>query len=173
MKTEEMIKNYDEIADELAEMLKNYALAQNEFQTDVYLYVKKDRTAELDEYTNAGGNSWLNDDHITIYSDMSHSGGEPIDYAGILDMTNEELEDKVREFHGMEAEEDVTLSEIKEYLEENPELEFEKKFEELVIETGDFQQQAMEILDNEDVAKEVAEKMEQFSKDNQNTYGKG
>ena len=80
-------------------------------------------------------------------------------------MTNEELEDKVREFHGMEAEEEVTLSEIKEYLEENPELEFEKKFEELVIETGDFQQQAMEILDNEDVAKEVAEKMEQFSKE--------
>lgn len=80
MKTEEMIKNYDEIADELAEMLKNYALAQNEFQTDVYLYVKKDGTAELDEFTNAGGNSWLNDDHITIYSDMSHFGGEPIDY---------------------------------------------------------------------------------------------
>ena len=165
MRTEEMIKNYDEIADELAEMLKNYALAQNEFQTDVYLYVKEDGTAELDEYTNVGGNSWKDDDHITIYSDMSHSGGEPIDYAGILDMTNEELEDKVREFHGMEAEEDVTLSEIKEYLEENPELEFEKKFEELVIETGDFQQQAMEILDNEDVAKEVAEKMEQFSKE--------
>lgn len=165
MKTEEMIKNYDEIADELAEMLKNYALAQNEFQTDVYLYVKEDGTAELDEYTNVGGNSWKDDDHITIYSDMSHSGGEPIDYAGILDMTNEELEDKVREFHGIEAEEEVTLSEIKEYLEENPELEFEKKFEELVIETGDFQQQAMEILDNEDVAKEIAEKMEQFSKE--------
>ena len=165
MRTEEMIKNYDEIADELAEMLKNYALAQNEFQTDVYLYVKEDGTAELDEYTNVGGNSWKDDDHITIYSDMSHFGGEPIDYAGILDMTNEELEDKVREFHGMEAEEDVTLSEIKEYLEENPELEFEKKFEELVIETGDFQQQAMEILDNEDVAKEVADKMKQFSKE--------
>lgn len=165
MRTEEMIKNYDEIADELAEMLKNYALAQNEFQTDVYLYVKEDGTAELDEYTNVGGNSWKDDDHITIYSDMSHFGGEPIDYAGILDMTNEELEDKVREFHGMEAEENVTLSEIKEYLEENPELEFEKKFEELVIETGDFQQQAMEILDNEDVAKEVADKMKQFSKE--------
>ncbi len=63
-----VIKNYDEIHDELIEMLKGFVKQSADFQIDVYLYVDEDGIAKLQEFVNPGGNSWLNDDHIKIYS---------------------------------------------------------------------------------------------------------
>lgn len=62
------IKNYNEIHDELIEMLKDFVKQSADFQIDVYLYVDEDDIAKLREFVNPGGNSWLNDDHIKIYS---------------------------------------------------------------------------------------------------------
>ena len=65
------LKNHDEIYEALVEQLKEFAISKNKYQTDVYLYVK-DGKGTIDTFTNVGGNSWLNDDHITIYSDKEH-----------------------------------------------------------------------------------------------------
>lgn len=67
------IKNREQIIEQLTEMLMQFDKDMNEYQTDVYLYYNKEnQTAELDTFINVGGNSWLDDDHYTIYSDKEH-----------------------------------------------------------------------------------------------------
>lgn len=65
-----IIKNRKEVVEKLTEMLVDFAKAMRNYQTDVYLYYNtEEQTAELDTFVNVGGNSWLNDDHYTIYRD--------------------------------------------------------------------------------------------------------
>ena len=67
------IKNRDQIIEQLAEMLLQFDKDGNGYQTDVYMYYnEEEQTAELDTFVNVGGNSWLDDDHYTIYSDKEH-----------------------------------------------------------------------------------------------------
>lgn len=65
------LKNHDEVYEALVEQLKEFAITKNKYQTDIYLYVK-DGNGTVYTFTNVGGNSWLNDDHTTIYSDKEH-----------------------------------------------------------------------------------------------------
>lgn len=68
-----VIKNHDEIIEKLTEMLMQFDKDCNGYQTDIYLYYnEEEQTAELDTYINVGGNSWLDDDHYTIYTDKEH-----------------------------------------------------------------------------------------------------
>ena len=67
------LKNRAEIVAELAKMLREFDLALNPYDTDVYLYYDKaEKTAELDTFVNPSGRSWLDDDHDTIYTDYEH-----------------------------------------------------------------------------------------------------
>lgn len=67
------IKNREEIIEKLVELLIQFDKDCNRYQTDVYLYYDgENQTAELDTFVNVGGNSWLNDDHYTIYCDKEH-----------------------------------------------------------------------------------------------------
>ena len=68
-----IIKNRDKIVEELTDMLVQFEKDCNAYNTDVYLYYNEEtKTAELDTFVNPGGNSWLNDDHYTIYTDEEH-----------------------------------------------------------------------------------------------------
>lgn len=70
------IKNREEIIKQLTEMLMQFDKDCNAYQTDVYLYYdKENQTAKLDTFVNVGGNSWLDDDHYTIYTDKEHYDG--------------------------------------------------------------------------------------------------
>ena len=86
------ISNYDQILDELVNLLIDFDFDQNEYQTDVYMYIGEDGKARLDTFINVGGNSWLNDDHITIYSDKPHYEGWPVGDDG-NPVTDEEYRD--------------------------------------------------------------------------------
>ncbi len=67
------IKNRAEVLAQLVEILKDFDKCMNEYQTDVYAYYNDaTETVELDTFVNVGGNSWLNDDHITIYTDTEY-----------------------------------------------------------------------------------------------------
>lgn len=68
------LANFDEIRDEFIEMLISFAKEARQYQTDVYLYVDEaTNTGELYEFTNVGGNSWLDDDHYVLYRDKQHN----------------------------------------------------------------------------------------------------
>lgn len=67
------IKNRLAIITDLADLLMGFDKDMSNYQTDVYLYIDKaSGYAYLEPFVNVGGTSWLNDDHITIYSDKPH-----------------------------------------------------------------------------------------------------
>lgn len=93
------VANFDELNDELIELLKQFDKELNGYDTDVYLYYDEDtNTATLDTFVNPGGNSWLNDDHYTIYTDKQHYDsyidwydGDLMYIADVLGKTEDEL----------------------------------------------------------------------------------
>lgn len=75
------LSNFDEVVEMLSEKMMELDKRCNRYQTDIYLYVDEETNkGSLDEFVNVGGNSWLDDDHITIYSDKEHFDGS-IDWA--------------------------------------------------------------------------------------------
>lgn len=92
------IKNREEIVQELAQIMMQSDIECRPYQTDVYMYIDQEtREARLDKFTNVGGNSWLNDDHLTVWIDRQHLENH-LDYfetieeiADALDMTPDEL----------------------------------------------------------------------------------
>lgn len=96
------IVNYEEITAELAGMLRQFDIDLNKYQTDVYLYIDDAGRGTLDLFVNVGGNSWIDDDHYTIYSDKQHyntifdcfdNPGDLLEAAGITaaDISPDEL----------------------------------------------------------------------------------
>lgn len=66
------IRNRESVFNELYDLIIGFECDMNQYQTDVYAYVDSDGNVTLDTFVNVGGNSWLNDDHITIYTDKQH-----------------------------------------------------------------------------------------------------
>lgn len=59
------IKNYNAVLEELIKLAIEHDVDHTSYQEDVYLYIK-DGEGSLYLFQNVGGNSWLNDDHITV-----------------------------------------------------------------------------------------------------------
>ena len=119
------IKNLDSIIEQLTEMLMDFDRELNGYDTDVYLYYDEEtETARLDTFVNVGGNSWLDDDHYTIYTDKEHfeswfdsfeNEGTIADY---LEIPVEQLMNEVKVYHGYDDDEMeyITYTEIREYV---------------------------------------------------------
>lgn len=128
MKNIRNITNREEIVERLAELLMQFDKEQNSYQTDVYMYIDEETgAAALDTFVNVGGNSWLDDDHITIYTDNEHFDSmydyycNDGDFADALDMEHTELQKEAAQplIDRDEAEEgyEPDWHEIKEYIE--------------------------------------------------------
>jgi hypothetical protein len=63
------LRNADELYDEIIDKLKQFDKDENQYDTDVYLYVDDNMVGELYDFTNVGGNSWLDDDHYVLWTD--------------------------------------------------------------------------------------------------------
>jgi len=73
MKNINDITNRAEIVEKMADLLQQFERDLNGYQTDVYMYIDEETgAATIDTFENVGGRSWLDDDHITIYSDPEH-----------------------------------------------------------------------------------------------------
>ena len=121
------IKNREEIVEQLTQILMGFAKDLNRYQTDVYLYYDEEtQTAELDTFVNAGGNSWLDDDHYTIYRDSEHYDNwadyyaKSGDFALGLDMDWKALEAEVKDYLELDEDEkedyEVEYFEVKDYI---------------------------------------------------------
>lgn len=67
--TDEDIININDLVSELAVILRKFEIDLNPYQTDVYFYYDADaKIGRLETFINVGGHSWINDDHVTIYS---------------------------------------------------------------------------------------------------------
>lgn len=124
-----LIKNREKIIDQLTEMLMQFDKDGNKYQTDVYLYYdEENQTAELHTFVNVGGNSWLDDDHYTIYTDKEHYDDGVFSYyqdsceiAEALEITNTELEYDIRQFHKLDADEEPDWYDTCKFIESNDE----------------------------------------------------
>ena len=122
------MKNRAEIVAKLAEMLKKFDLELNPYDTDVYLYYDEaEKTAELDTFVNVGGNSWLNDDHYTIYTDCEHHETDfdffdnLDDLADAVGIRKEELIKKAAKYADIDVE-DVAYYEVARFIESDDKL---------------------------------------------------
>lgn len=122
-----IIKNRAEIVEQLASLLMDFDKQNNSYQTDVYLYFNaENQTAELDTFVNVGGNSWLNDDHITIYTDKEHYNDvfdwydSEAELAEFAEIPLEQLKNEVVQYLELDEEEaadyELTYSDAEYYL---------------------------------------------------------
>lgn len=128
MKDIRTINNREEIVEKLAELLMQFDKDQNNYQTDVYMYIDEETgVATLDTFVNVGGNSWLDDDHTTIYTDKEHYDSmydyycNDGDFADALYMEHTELQKEAAQhlIDSGEVEEcyEPNWQEIREYIE--------------------------------------------------------
>jgi hypothetical protein len=118
------VANFDELTDELIELFKEFDKELNAYDTDVYLYYDEDtNTAELDTFVNPGGNSWIQDDHYTIYTDKQHYGDYMDWYEGNLDLiadalgiTIEDLCLETMEYNNTDDEDDISEADVLHYI---------------------------------------------------------
>lgn len=95
-----VIKNRAEIVEKLAEILHQFDVKHTNYQEDVYMYVDDNGNAKLDTFVNVGGNSWLDDNHYTLYRKHEWCSGKINpeemfstieDFADYLELTKDEL----------------------------------------------------------------------------------
>lgn len=124
------LNNREEIVTNLAAILKEYNKHPRNYQTDIYLYIDEETgDGELYEFPNPGGNSWLDDDHYTLYT-LKQTFDNPlyiffdtIDLiADVLGMTKEVLVQMVAEDTDMDAE-DVDWTDVMGYVGRHDNLE--------------------------------------------------
>lgn len=120
------IMNRKAVIEQLTEILMQFDKDCNQHQTDVYLYIKEDQTAKLDTFINVGGNSWINDEHYTIYSDKEHYDDgvfgwiqDKREFAEILEIPQEQLDSEVRKFYKANDNDGISYSEYEQYLKHN------------------------------------------------------
>lgn len=133
-------KNRLDIEYELKKILIDLYTAQYNHQIDVYAYVDNG-TVVFDTFDNPGGNSWLEDEHFTIYSvqgDMISKFPDFLefeieDYANLLEMTKEELVELVAEKSEIDTE-DVDEYDCEKVICDNEELskKYDKGYEEFL-----------------------------------------
>ncbi|MBQ5320284.1 MAG: hypothetical protein J6K17_14430 [Oscillospiraceae bacterium] len=133
-----IIKNREQVVDELTDMLVNFEKELNAYDTDVYAYFNTEtKEVTLDTFVNPGGNSWLNDNSDTIYTDKQHNNSIFDSYDNEGDLlaaaTNEnkekseaimnEIKKQIAEDEDIDIE-DVSVSyfDIRDYIENNDEL---------------------------------------------------
>lgn len=123
------IKNRAEIVEELTEMLMDLDKACKPYETDIYLYYDEaTETAELKMFENVGGNSWLCDDHITLYRDEPHTEDNMFDcrediavmaeFAGFSEEQLEQLVAGTKKYLGYDEDDEVELDEVLRYISE-------------------------------------------------------
>lgn len=155
-----IIKNREAVVSELTKMLIEFAKSMNSYQTDVYAYyIEETEEVVLTTFVNVGGNSWLKDDHYTIYTDEQHNETIFDSYDNIGDLlacsTNYDTE-KAKEIERTIAKEleideldNYNYFDVRDYIKNNDELmeNLTNNFSELIGEMeSDFAEEAEEII---------------------------
>lgn len=119
------LKNREAVIEQLTEMLMQFDKDFNGYNTDVYLYYNEEtQEATLDEFVYIG-NSWRDDDHVTIYTDECHYDDiyeHMMDYfeenvSDALDMDIVDIEKAVSEWLDIDID-DVDACDIAKWVEE-------------------------------------------------------
>lgn len=113
------LKNHKEVVEKLTEIFMDFQKNPVNYEIDVYLYFDTENgTATLDTFINVGGNSWLNDDHFTIYRYTGNFNWldwytETQEFFDTLELSEEEFKQEVIEY--LLKKEELDEDEIEEF----------------------------------------------------------
>ena len=166
MKKEDIIiknSSYTAAIDTLANMLLSFDLELYPFQTDVYLYLSEDYAdpalslITLDDFTNVSGNSWRNDDHFVLYSDMPHNEYDTIsncystieDLIAAADGDTDEITAAVQITEHLEDDDEISYQDVYNYIMRDPELygPLYDDYKQCCIDCFDYHAESVRILD--------------------------
>lgn len=127
--SDEDIININDLVSELAVILRKFEIDLNPYQTDVYFYYDPDtKMGRLETFINVGGNSWINDDHVTVYRDSPNYDdvydyfNDISEFADALEISENDLIKAVRKFKNFDADDFIERREIIDYIKNNEKL---------------------------------------------------
>lgn len=127
--TDEDIININDLVSELAVILRKFEVDLNPYQTDVYFYYDADaKIGRLETFVNVGGHSWLNDDHVTIYSDEPHYMNiydyfdSVLEFAAALEISKNNLIEATRKFKNLDSDDSIERIEVIDYIKSDDKL---------------------------------------------------
>lgn len=127
--TDEDIININDLVSELAVILRKFEIDLNPYQTDVYFYYDADaKIGRLETFINVGGHSWINDDHVTIYSDEPHHVSiydyfdSVLEFADALEISKDDLIEATRKFKNLDADDSIERIEVIDYIKSDDKL---------------------------------------------------
>lgn len=127
--TNEDVININDLVSELAEILRKFEIDLNTYQTDVYFYYDPDtKMGRLETFINVGGNSWINDDHVTIYSDSPHYMNiydyfdSVLEFADALEISKNDLIEATRKFKNLNSDDSIERIEVIDYIKSDDKL---------------------------------------------------
>lgn len=106
MKTILELTNREEVIREIADNIGRLDVVHAPYEVDLYLYVDQAGHGTISEFTNPGGNSWLDDDHYLIYrskayydslADLYESADELCES---ISLDKREIAKEIAEYHG-------------------------------------------------------------------------
>lgn len=127
--TDEDVININDLVSELAVILRKFEIDLNPYQTDVYFYYDPDaKTGRLETFINVGGNSWINDDHVTIYRDPPNYDdiydyfNDISEFADALEISKKDLMEATRKFKNFDADDFIDRRNIIDYIKSDEKL---------------------------------------------------
>ncbi len=126
--TDEDVININDLVSELAVILRKFEIDLNDYQTDVYFYYDPDtKMGRLETFTNVGSNSWINDDHVTIYRDPPHDDiydyfNDISEFADALEISKKDLMEATRKFKNFDADDFIERREVIDYIKSDEKL---------------------------------------------------
>lgn len=98
------LRNGCDVLDAIVEAKMDHDIRCCKYQEDVYLYIDDNGTGSIEIFVNVGGNSWIDDDHITVCCMKEYLGDWTDTFetedaiASVLDCSCEHLIESVREW---------------------------------------------------------------------------
>lgn len=158
--------NPDKLEDFLEETFIN--TYGDDYETDVYLYISNN-DYEVSTFTNVGGNSWLNDDHICIYTfnergvgwDFMDAFNSIEDYVNYL-IDAYDVDIRLKNFKDEDG--NIDWYEVKDYVDDNYPNEVSQCIEDLV-------QEAWNEYARNQILDEIYDDLRRWAKDEEEEYG--
>lgn len=116
------LTNRDEVIEKILQLWHDHEKGRVPFQEDIYLYIDEAGHGTVTTYTNIGGNSWLDDDHITVMrlGESQATMEEALEgynsIGEVLGVPDAQLIQKVRDYRGWSDDEDVSRGDIIDYI---------------------------------------------------------
>lgn len=150
------ITNYAEVIDKAREIIVDALQNCYPYQTDIYLYIDEDGTATVDEFYNIGGNSGLDDEHITIckipgnidWFEMCYGNFDVFDLANALHKYISTLIEETIQYMDEDDDYEPSEAEIEDYIRNNDKYidELKAVYDEWVV--TDFAQSFVDDVEN-------------------------